>query len=123
MMSFAAENVFEGASEIDRVIIETALLSQDEKVMACELSKKAGADFVKTSTGSYQEPGRDAFSFQAERNLQSKIQFQDLCLAQSADEISQCGLWDTHQLITVNRAVVLQAFGNPNKNLGGQTIE
>ena len=34
-----------------KVIIETALLSQDEKVMACELSKKAGADFVKTCTG------------------------------------------------------------------------
>jgi deoxyribose-phosphate aldolase len=34
-----------------KVIIETALLTQDEKVMACELSKKAGADFVKTCTG------------------------------------------------------------------------
>jgi deoxyribose-phosphate aldolase len=34
-----------------KVIIETALLSQDEKVMACEISKKAGADFVKTCTG------------------------------------------------------------------------
>ncbi len=34
-----------------KVIIETVLLTQDEKVMACELSKKAGADFVKTCTG------------------------------------------------------------------------
>ena len=34
-----------------KVIIETALLTQDEKVMACELAKKAGADFVKTCTG------------------------------------------------------------------------
>jgi deoxyribose-phosphate aldolase len=34
-----------------KVIIETALLTQDEKVMACELSRKAGADFVKTCTG------------------------------------------------------------------------
>jgi len=34
-----------------KVIIETALLTQDEKVLACEISKKAGADFVKTSTG------------------------------------------------------------------------
>ncbi|MDP3178405.1 MAG: deoxyribose-phosphate aldolase, partial [Spirochaetaceae bacterium] len=34
-----------------KVIIETALLSQEEKVLACELSKKAGADFVKTCTG------------------------------------------------------------------------
>ncbi len=34
-----------------KVIIETALLTQDEKVMACQLSRKAGADFVKTCTG------------------------------------------------------------------------
>ena len=34
-----------------KVIIETALLSQEEKVLACEISKKAGADFVKTCTG------------------------------------------------------------------------
>ena len=33
-----------------KVIIETCLLTE-EKVRACELSKKAGADFVKTSTG------------------------------------------------------------------------
>jgi deoxyribose-phosphate aldolase len=34
-----------------KVIIETALLSRDEKIAACELSVAAGADFVKTSTG------------------------------------------------------------------------
>jgi deoxyribose-phosphate aldolase len=34
-----------------KVIIETALLTQEEKVLACELAKKAGADFVKTCTG------------------------------------------------------------------------
>lgn len=34
-----------------KVIIETCLLSDDEKIKACEISKKAGADFVKTSTG------------------------------------------------------------------------
>lgn len=34
-----------------KVIIETCLLTKEEKVRACELSKKAGADFVKTSTG------------------------------------------------------------------------
>lgn len=34
-----------------KVIIETCLLSDDEKVTACRLSKEAGADFVKTSTG------------------------------------------------------------------------
>jgi len=34
-----------------KVIIEAALLTDDEKVRACELSQEAGADFVKTSTG------------------------------------------------------------------------
>ncbi|WHY78826.1 deoxyribose-phosphate aldolase [Neobacillus sp. WH10] len=34
-----------------KVIIETCLLTNEEKVRACELSVKAGADFVKTSTG------------------------------------------------------------------------
>ena len=34
-----------------KVIIETALLTDDEKIRACIASKNAGADFVKTSTG------------------------------------------------------------------------
>ncbi len=34
-----------------KVIIETCLLNDSEKVQACNLSKRAGADFVKTSTG------------------------------------------------------------------------
>jgi len=34
-----------------KVIIETALLTDVEKVRACEIAKQAGADFVKTSTG------------------------------------------------------------------------
>ena len=34
-----------------KVIIETCLLTDEEKVRACLLAKKAGADFVKTSTG------------------------------------------------------------------------
>lgn len=34
-----------------KVIIETCLLTDEEKVKACELAKQAGADFVKTSTG------------------------------------------------------------------------
>jgi deoxyribose-phosphate aldolase len=36
---------------IVKVIIECALLTDAEKVRACELAKQAGADFVKTSTG------------------------------------------------------------------------
>ncbi|NNF56641.1 MAG: deoxyribose-phosphate aldolase [Rhodothermaceae bacterium] len=34
-----------------KVILETALLTDEEKVIACVLSQNAGADFVKTSTG------------------------------------------------------------------------
>lgn len=34
-----------------KVIIETCLLTDEEKVKACEISKEAKADFVKTSTG------------------------------------------------------------------------
>ncbi len=36
---------------ICKVIIEAALLTNDEKIKACELARDAGADFVKTSTG------------------------------------------------------------------------
>ncbi len=36
---------------VSKVIIEAALLTDEEKVTACTLSKAAGADFVKTSTG------------------------------------------------------------------------
>jgi deoxyribose-phosphate aldolase len=39
------------AGVTSKVIIEAALLSDDEKVAACTLAKAAGADFVKTSTG------------------------------------------------------------------------
>lgn len=36
---------------LTKVIIETCLLTDEEKEIACRLSQKAGADFVKTSTG------------------------------------------------------------------------
>ncbi len=39
------------SSTILKVIIETSLLTEEEKVLACEIAKKADADFVKTSTG------------------------------------------------------------------------
>lgn len=39
------------AGAIAKVILETALLTDEEKVRACAVAKKAGADFVKTSTG------------------------------------------------------------------------
>jgi deoxyribose-phosphate aldolase len=36
---------------LTKVIIESCLLTDEEKIRACELSVKAGADYVKTSTG------------------------------------------------------------------------
>ena len=45
-----AEAVHAGDA-ILKVIIETALLNDNQKVLACEAAAEAGADFVKTSTG------------------------------------------------------------------------
>jgi deoxyribose-phosphate aldolase len=39
------------AHALVKVIIEAALLTDDEKITACRLAQSAGADFVKTSTG------------------------------------------------------------------------
>lgn len=39
------------SSRTVKVIIETCLLTDEEKIKACEISMQAGADFVKTSTG------------------------------------------------------------------------
>ncbi|MDT0123178.1 deoxyribose-phosphate aldolase [Paenibacillus sp. RRE4] len=39
------------AGTLVKVIIETCLLTDDEKVRACQAAVRAGADFVKTSTG------------------------------------------------------------------------
>jgi deoxyribose-phosphate aldolase len=39
------------AGTVSKVIIEAALLTDEEKITACTLAKAAGADFVKTSTG------------------------------------------------------------------------
>lgn len=40
-----------GPKTILKVIIETSLLTEEEKIQACQISKNGGADFVKTSTG------------------------------------------------------------------------
>ena len=47
----AVVNAVHGMNGILKVIIETALLTDEEKQIACLISKEAGADFVKTSTG------------------------------------------------------------------------
>jgi deoxyribose-phosphate aldolase len=47
----AVADVCRAAGVVSKVIIETALLTDEEKVTACTLAKAAGATFVKTSTG------------------------------------------------------------------------
>lgn len=47
----AVVDVCHGMGAITKVILETALLTDEEKVKACTLCREAGADFVKTSTG------------------------------------------------------------------------
>ena len=49
--SAAVVGACRSAAWSSKVIIETALLTDEEKVTACTLAKAAGADFVKTSTG------------------------------------------------------------------------
>ena len=53
-VEYDIRSVVEAAHEFGvlcKVIIETALLTDEEKVRACLAAKRAGADFVKTSTG------------------------------------------------------------------------
>lgn len=47
----AVADACRSAGVVSKVIIETALLTDEEKVTACTLAKAAGATFVKTSTG------------------------------------------------------------------------
>lgn len=54
-ISAVAEAVHDGDAQL-KVIIETALLDDEQKVLACQAAKEAGADFVKTSTG-FNGPG------------------------------------------------------------------
>jgi len=49
-ISAVATSVHEGGGLL-KVIIETALLTDEEKALACRLAQEADADFVKTSTG------------------------------------------------------------------------
>ncbi len=52
LVGYDVESVVKSAGErLVKVILETCLLSDEEKVRACEVCAGAGADFVKTSTG------------------------------------------------------------------------
>ncbi len=62
------EGVVESADGmVVKVILETALLTDHEKIRACILSKEAGADYVKTSTG-IGYPGANKYDVELLRN-------------------------------------------------------
>lgn len=62
------ERVKQEGDTIVKVIIETGLLSDDEKTLACELVKECGANFVKTSTG-FNAPGATVHDVRVIRNI------------------------------------------------------
>lgn len=56
-----AQTVHQGSPQrILKVILETAVLNKDQKILACQLAAAAGADFVKTSTGTHSAGGATA---------------------------------------------------------------
>ncbi len=50
-IEFISRLVHQAKGSILKVIIETALLDEKQKITACKVAEEAGADFVKTSTG------------------------------------------------------------------------
>lgn len=46
-----------GKGKVLKVILETAVLKREQKVLGCKLAAEAGADFVKTSTGTHSAGG------------------------------------------------------------------
>lgn len=54
-LGYVEEDIFEVVKAAEgahvKVILETCLLSEEEKIQACQRSQRAGAHFVKTSTG------------------------------------------------------------------------
>ncbi len=96
-----------GKGAILKVILETCYLSEDEKVTACRLSEKAGADFVKTSTG-YGSAGckiedlelmRRSVSDRVRLKGSGGIRDLDTVLAARAAGASRCGVSATEKIM------------------------
>ena len=90
-----------------KVIIETCYLTDEEKTMACQLSEKAGADFVKTSTG-YGSHGatpedvalmRAAVSDKVKVKAAGGMRTLDAILAVRAAGASRCGVSATEAIM------------------------
>jgi deoxyribose-phosphate aldolase len=104
---------------ICKVIIETALLTDDEKVSACLIAKEAGADFVKTSTG-FSKGGATA----ADVALMRRVVGGEMGVKASggvrdfkqAQEMIQAGA--TRIGASVGVRIVQEAAGAPAANIG-----
>ena len=57
---------------IVKVIMETCLLTDEEKIKACQICKEAGADFVKTSTG-FSKGGATAAAISHQMDIEDKL--------------------------------------------------
>ncbi|MBQ9265311.1 MAG: deoxyribose-phosphate aldolase [Clostridia bacterium] len=95
-----------------KVILETCYLSDEQKKIACELSEKAGADFVKTSTG-YGSKGatvadvalmRAAVSDQVRVKASGGIRTLDMVLACRKAGASRCGVSATAKIMEEAKA-------------------
>ena len=91
-----------------KVILETCYLTEDEKILACRLSEKAGADFVKTSTG-YGSAGCTIEDLKLMRaNVSDRVRIKgsggirdlDTVLAARAAGASRCGVSATEKIMT-----------------------
>ena len=100
-------NAAHEAGAIVKVILETCYLTDEEKVTACHLSEKAGADFVKTSTG-YGSAGctiedlklmRASVSPKVRVKGSGGIRDLDTVLAARAAGASRCGVSATEKIM------------------------
>ncbi len=90
-----------------KVILETCYLTEEEKIRACRLSERAGADFVKTSTG-YGSAGCKIEDLKLMRaNVSEKVRIKgsggirdlDTVLSARAAGASRCGVSATEKIM------------------------
>ena len=100
-------NAAHEAGAILKVILETCYLTDEEKITACHLSEKAGADFVKTSTG-YGSAGCTIEDLKLMRaNVSAKVRVKgsggirdlDTVLAAREAGASRCGVSATEKIM------------------------
>ena len=96
-----------GAGAILKVILETCYLTDEEKILACRISERAGADFVKTSTG-YGSAGCTIEDLKLMRaNVSEKVRIKgsggirdlDTVLSARAVGASRCGVSATEKIM------------------------